>query len=186
MRVLFTAPVPKRLHLRKRTPTGFFTPAASRWSLIIGYARVSTTEQNLGLRHDDLEPAFDASVDPTEARLRNDAAHLSRRLRDLKFRNRYLPPRSGAAPRPTARTANRPRANKPGSRSLPGVRALYVLGVDGFRRLTRLRSGSAVAARPHCLGRGVSAGVSRLPTRPRLAHTTRKQPLRSRPAPPGI
>ena len=34
--------------------------------MIIGYARVSTTEQNLGLRHDDLKPAFDASVDPTE------------------------------------------------------------------------------------------------------------------------
>jgi hypothetical protein len=40
----------------------------SRWRLIIGYARVSTTEQNLGLRHDELKPAFDASVDPTEAR----------------------------------------------------------------------------------------------------------------------
>jgi DNA invertase Pin-like site-specific DNA recombinase len=36
--------------------------------MIIGYARVSTTEQNLGLEHDDLKPAFDASVDPTEAR----------------------------------------------------------------------------------------------------------------------
>jgi DNA invertase Pin-like site-specific DNA recombinase len=36
--------------------------------MIIGYARVSTTEQNLGLRHDDVKPAFDASVDPTEAR----------------------------------------------------------------------------------------------------------------------
>jgi DNA invertase Pin-like site-specific DNA recombinase len=36
--------------------------------MIIGYARVSTTEQNLGLRHDDLKPAFDASVDPTDAR----------------------------------------------------------------------------------------------------------------------
>jgi hypothetical protein len=33
--------------------------------MIIGYARVSTTEQNLGLRHDDLKPAFEASVDPT-------------------------------------------------------------------------------------------------------------------------
>jgi hypothetical protein len=36
--------------------------------MIIGYARVSTTEQNLGLRHDDVKPAFDASVDHTEAR----------------------------------------------------------------------------------------------------------------------
>jgi hypothetical protein len=34
--------------------------------MIIGCARVSTTEQDLGLRHDDLKPAFDASVDPTE------------------------------------------------------------------------------------------------------------------------
>ncbi|MGO9916471.1 MAG: hypothetical protein ACLQIB_17475 [Isosphaeraceae bacterium] len=41
--------------------------AASRWMMIIGYARVSTTEQNLGLEHDDLKPAFDASVDQTEA-----------------------------------------------------------------------------------------------------------------------
>ncbi len=36
--------------------------------MIIGYARVSTTEQNLGLEDDDLKPAFDASVDQTEAR----------------------------------------------------------------------------------------------------------------------
>jgi hypothetical protein len=36
--------------------------------LIIGYARVSTTERNLGLEHDDLKPAFDASVDQTDAR----------------------------------------------------------------------------------------------------------------------
>jgi len=37
--------------------------------MIIGYARVSTTERNLGLQHDELKPAFDASVDQTEARL---------------------------------------------------------------------------------------------------------------------
>jgi hypothetical protein len=30
--------------------------------------RVSTTEQNLDLRHADLKPAFDASVDQTDAR----------------------------------------------------------------------------------------------------------------------
>jgi len=65
--VLFTMPVAWRLHLKKPTATGFFTLAASRWWMIIGYARVSTTEQNLGLRHDDLKPAFDASVDQTEA-----------------------------------------------------------------------------------------------------------------------
>ena len=29
--------------------------------MIIGYARVSTTEQNLGLRHDELKPAFDGT-----------------------------------------------------------------------------------------------------------------------------
>jgi len=33
--------------------------------MIIGYARGSTTEQNLGLQNDDLKPAFDASVDQT-------------------------------------------------------------------------------------------------------------------------
>jgi len=31
--------------------------------MIIGDARVSTTEQNLGLQNDDVKPAFDASVD---------------------------------------------------------------------------------------------------------------------------
>jgi DNA invertase Pin-like site-specific DNA recombinase len=36
--------------------------------MIIGYARVSATEQNLGLDRDDLKPAFDASVDSTGAR----------------------------------------------------------------------------------------------------------------------
>ena len=36
--------------------------------MIIGYARAPTTEKNLGLRHDDLKPAFDASADPTEPR----------------------------------------------------------------------------------------------------------------------
>jgi len=38
----------------------------------IGDARDSTTEQNLGLRHDDLKPAYDASVDVTDARRPND------------------------------------------------------------------------------------------------------------------
>jgi len=33
--------------------------------MIIGYARVSTSEQNFSLQHDDLKPAFDATVDPT-------------------------------------------------------------------------------------------------------------------------
>jgi hypothetical protein len=35
--------------------------------MIISHAKVSTTEQNLGLRHDDVKPAFDASVDQTDA-----------------------------------------------------------------------------------------------------------------------
>ena len=39
--------------------------------MIIGGARVSATEQNLGLRHDDLKPAFDASVDQYGSALRN-------------------------------------------------------------------------------------------------------------------
>ena len=42
--------------------------------MIISYARVSTTEQNLGLRHDDLKPASDTSVDQTDATHRNDPA----------------------------------------------------------------------------------------------------------------
>jgi hypothetical protein len=66
-RVLFTMPIAQRLHLKKPTATGFFTLTASRWRMIIGYARVYMREQNLGLRHDELKLAFDASVDQTEA-----------------------------------------------------------------------------------------------------------------------
>ncbi len=73
----FTAPVAYRLHLKKPTSTGFFTPAASRWRMIIGYGRVSTTEQNLGLRHDDVKPAFDASLDVTDARWGDSASFRS-------------------------------------------------------------------------------------------------------------
>jgi hypothetical protein len=36
--------------------------------MIIGYARVWTTQQNLGLRHDEPKPARDAPVGSTEAR----------------------------------------------------------------------------------------------------------------------
>jgi len=61
-------PAASRLHLKKPTATAFFTLAASRWRKIIGYEKVSTTEQKLGLQNDDLKPAFDTSVDPTEAR----------------------------------------------------------------------------------------------------------------------
>ena len=35
--------------------------------MIVGDARVSTTEQNFGLQHDDLRRALDDSVDPTNA-----------------------------------------------------------------------------------------------------------------------
>ena len=38
-------------------PTGFLTLAASGWSMIIGYARVSTTEQNLDLQRHALKRA---------------------------------------------------------------------------------------------------------------------------------
>ncbi len=64
MAALFTAAVASCLHLNKPTATGFFTLAASRWRMRIGDVKVSTTEQNLGLRHDDLKPAFDASSIP--------------------------------------------------------------------------------------------------------------------------
>jgi hypothetical protein len=40
----------------------------------IGGGRVCATEQNLGLQHDDLKPAFDASVDQTEARCEVDSS----------------------------------------------------------------------------------------------------------------
>jgi hypothetical protein len=44
---------------------------------MIGYARVSTTEPNLGLRHDELKPAFDASVDQTDARCVGSASTIA-------------------------------------------------------------------------------------------------------------
>jgi len=91
--VFFTAPVTHRLHRKKPTATGFFTLAASRWRMIIGYARLSTTEQNLGLEHDDLKPAFDASVDETEARFWEQIAESIRspRVRDPGVRRSGVP-----------------------------------------------------------------------------------------------
>ena len=79
--------------------------------MIIGYARVSTTEQNLGLQHDDLKPAFDASVDVTDVREatvrrfgRSDRRCPPERHRSpaaaagetLNSRKTVMPPRSGA------------------------------------------------------------------------------------------
>jgi hypothetical protein len=52
--------------------------------MIIGYAKVATTDQNLGIRHDDLKPAFNASVDPTNvASLRRLPLHKG--LQDTKL-----------------------------------------------------------------------------------------------------
>jgi len=64
--------------------------------MIIDYARVSTTEQNLGLHHDDLKAAYDASVDVTDARK---AMHFYPRIElarsAAEARNRcYVPGRS--------------------------------------------------------------------------------------------
>ncbi len=36
--------------------------------MIIGDTAASTMEENLGLRHDDLNPGFDASLDQTDGR----------------------------------------------------------------------------------------------------------------------
>ena len=47
---------------------------------------------------DNSRAPSDAHADASIAKPPNDAAHLPRRLRELKVRNRYLPPRSGAAP----------------------------------------------------------------------------------------
>ena len=97
-------PVAERLHLKETAPTGFFTPGVGRWWMIIGDARVSMTDQNLGLRHDDLKPAFDASVDPTDAPLRssnwndgltwpNDCVHLPGRRQGTRCaKNRHAGP----------------------------------------------------------------------------------------------
>ena len=69
--VFFTMPVAWRLNLKKPTATVFFTLAVSRWRKIIGCARVSTTEQNLGLRHDDLKPTSTLRSDDTDCVVRD-------------------------------------------------------------------------------------------------------------------
>jgi hypothetical protein len=43
----------------------------------IGGAKVSATDQSLKLQHDDLKPAFDAVVDPPEAR-KGTSSHVYR------------------------------------------------------------------------------------------------------------
>jgi len=52
----------------------------------IGGARVSATEQNLGLQHDDLKPAFDASVGSTEATLAQSTSVCRTDARELRDR----------------------------------------------------------------------------------------------------
>ncbi len=75
--------------------------------MIIGYARVSTTEQNLGLRHDDLKPAFDASVDPTEARSAEPGgAALAATLPALEDSGTEVPADRTAAPPPASTLAD--------------------------------------------------------------------------------
>jgi hypothetical protein len=55
-----------------RAATGFFTLAATGWRIIIGYARVSTTEQTLGFQHDEPKPATEVSLDAPNARRSRD------------------------------------------------------------------------------------------------------------------
>ena len=97
-----------------------FTSAdARRWRLIVGYTRVSTTERNLGLRHDDLKPAFDASVDQTDARCasgRSPPAVVSSNRSDKLDRTRRLACQvspAGALPARTRLRAARGRATSP-------------------------------------------------------------------------
>jgi hypothetical protein len=56
----------------------------------IDYARVSTTEQNLGLQPDDLKLAYDASVNQTEARYGRMSGRLRRALRGVRPGGRDL------------------------------------------------------------------------------------------------
>jgi len=70
--------------------------------MIIGYARLSTTEQNLGLRHDDLKPAFDASVDQTDARCRTTMISGSCHYESLESRQELQPT---GDPTPTRQSA---------------------------------------------------------------------------------
>ena len=66
----------------------------------IGYARVSTTEQNLGLQHDDLKPACDASVDVLCAPIRHTDALSGVLKRDTTFIRRLLAVAAKPEPKP--------------------------------------------------------------------------------------
>jgi hypothetical protein len=57
------------------------TPPGYRWIMIIGCARVSTTEQNLGLSHHDLRPANHASVDVIDARYKPPLTDVAKSMR---------------------------------------------------------------------------------------------------------
>jgi hypothetical protein len=69
-------------------------------------------EAKPGLQREDLKPPTDVSVDPTDARLRNDTAQQPRGSVSYESRKRYMPPLSAAAdgsalPRFRFRTSSR-------------------------------------------------------------------------------
>ena len=62
--------------------TGFFTLAAREWRMRIDDVNVSTTEQHLGVWHDDVMRGADASVDVIDA--------LEHQLEAQMLRHKYV------------------------------------------------------------------------------------------------
>jgi hypothetical protein len=105
--------------------------------MIIGDARVSTTEQNLGLRHDDLKPAFDASVDPTRARgkratVRRWPSLTSRQLeRSKEWPSKQLPQHGDGISRPPGPKALLQSADERGVSKREPETVLHFSGIEG-------------------------------------------------------
>ena len=60
---LFITPVAGPVHLKEPTATGLFAVAGSRWMTIVGSAKDSTTEQDVGFQHDEPKPGTEDSTD---------------------------------------------------------------------------------------------------------------------------
>jgi hypothetical protein len=80
--------------------------------MMIGYARVSTSEQNVGSQLDDPNPATDASVDQTDARQRS-LGRPGAAERGQRAASSRLPDSTRASNKRRARTSEPDRRERP-------------------------------------------------------------------------